>query len=180
MGGVTSSDAVKMNNVYAQHPEFKNYFDFILTANDYDKSKPDPECFLKGINLLGTTADNTFIFEDSLNGLKAARETGASIIGLTTTNSYEIIKGLCDYVIDNFEGLRYKFLSEVRKIKLHGFYKEYRYTTCSSSTTLLSGFFTTIRVGAIHAYLFLYYQVCIENIFMVKCLYCGICILKIN
>lgn len=122
MGVVTSSNAVKMNNVYAQHPEFKNYFDFILTANDYDKSKPDPECFLKGIDLLGTTADNTFIFEDSLNGLKAARGTGANVIGLTTTNSYEIIKGLCDYVIDDFEGLRYKFLSDVRNVKLHGFY----------------------------------------------------------
>lgn len=118
MGVVTSSDVVKMNNVYAQHPEFRRYFEFILTANDYNKSKPDPECFFKGMNLLGATVDNTFIFEDSLNGLKAAKNTGAITIGLTTTNSRESIKGLCDYVINDFIGLDYSFLSEVQNIKL--------------------------------------------------------------
>lgn len=117
MGVVTSSNIVKMNNVYAQHPEFRSYFEFILTADDYDKSKPDPECFLKGMNLLGATVDNTFIFEDSLNGLKAAKNTGAITIGLTTTNSRESVKELCDYVINDFKGLEYSFLSDVRNEK---------------------------------------------------------------
>lgn len=118
MGVVTSSNFVKMNNVYAQHPELKSYFEFVLTSDDYYKSKPDPECFLKGMNLLGASIDNTFIFEDSLNGLKAAKNTGAAAIGLTTTNSRESIKDLCDYVINDFTGLEYSFLSNVRNEKL--------------------------------------------------------------
>lgn len=118
MGVVTSSNVVKMNNVYAQHPEFRRYFEFILTASDYNKSKPDPECFFKGMNLLGATVDNTFIFEDSFNCLKAAKNTGVVTIGLTTTNSRESIKSLCDYVINDFIGLDYSFLSKVRNVKL--------------------------------------------------------------
>ena len=118
MGVVTSSNLVKMNNVYAQHPELKSYFEFVLTSDDYYKSKPDPECFFKGMNLLGASIDNTFIFEDSLNGLKAAKNTGATAIGLTTTNSRESIKDLCDYVINDFTGLEYSFLSNIRNEKL--------------------------------------------------------------
>jgi len=114
IGVVTSSSIVKMSNVYAQHRNFLNYFDIVLTAEDYSESKPNPECFLKGMQFLHSTIDNTYIFEDSLNGLKAAKDTGAVTIGLTTTNSRESIKDLCDYIIDDFKGLKYDFLSIVR------------------------------------------------------------------
>ena len=70
------------------------------------------------MNVLGASIDNTFIFEDSLNGLNAAKNTGAAAIGLTTTNSRESIKDLCDYVINDFTGLEYSFLSNVRNEKL--------------------------------------------------------------
>lgn len=42
---VTSSNEKKMANVYAAHPELKNMVDRILTAEMFQKSKPDPDCF---------------------------------------------------------------------------------------------------------------------------------------
>ena len=43
---VTSSNEKKMANVYAAHPELKDMVDRILTAEMFQKSKPDTDCFL--------------------------------------------------------------------------------------------------------------------------------------
>lgn len=45
---VTSSNREKMYNVYAKHPEFKTYFDEVLTSEDFAKSKPDPRLLSQG------------------------------------------------------------------------------------------------------------------------------------
>ena len=99
---VTSSHNVKMANAYKAHPELLDLVDVILTSNDFSKSKPDPECFLKGIEVLGGTPEETIVFEDSLHGIAAGRAAGAKVIGLTTTNKSEVLTPLCDMVIDDF------------------------------------------------------------------------------
>ncbi len=48
---VTSSNIQKMLNVYDRHPEFKAYFDRVLTSEDFAESKPHPDCYLKGSSL---------------------------------------------------------------------------------------------------------------------------------
>ena len=50
---VTSSNLEKMQNVYNQHPEFKGYFDEILTSEDFDESKPSPDCYFKAAARFG-------------------------------------------------------------------------------------------------------------------------------
>ena len=99
---VTSSHNVKMANAYRAHPELLEVVDRILTSNDFSKSKPDPECFLKGMEVLGGKPEETIVFEDSLHGIAAGRAAGAKVIGLTTTNKSEVLTPLCDMVIDDF------------------------------------------------------------------------------
>jgi HAD superfamily hydrolase (TIGR01509 family) len=99
---VTSSHNVKMANAYRAHPELLELVDAILTSNDFTRSKPDPECFLKGMEVLGGKPEETIIFEDSLHGIAAGRAAGAKVIGLTTTNKSEVLTPLCDMVIDDF------------------------------------------------------------------------------
>ncbi|MBO7646237.1 MAG: HAD-IA family hydrolase, partial [Prevotella sp.] len=93
---------MKMENVYQQQPRFKELFDAILTAEDFDKSKPDPDCYLKGMARFGCTPEETLVFEDSINGLKAAKASGATLIGLDTTNPAEVIKEYTEVVISNY------------------------------------------------------------------------------
>ena len=102
---VTSSNDIKMSNAYKAHPELPDLVDKILTSEYFSKSKPDPECFLKGMEILGGTPEETVIFEDSFHGLAAGRASGARVIGLATTNKREAIAPLCDMVIDDFLGL---------------------------------------------------------------------------
>ncbi len=48
-----------------------------VTREEYEKSKPDPECYLKAIQLYGKKGDRIIGFEDSLRGLEALRKTPA-------------------------------------------------------------------------------------------------------
>lgn len=102
MAIVTSSNAEKMDNVYRHYPELKSLVGHIYTSEFFTKSKPDPECFLLAMKELGGTETDTVIFEDSVNGLKAARATGAAVIGLTTSNPEEVVREMSDMCINDF------------------------------------------------------------------------------
>lgn len=108
---VTSSNQAKMNSVYAACKEFKALFDAILTSEDFERSKPDPDCYLKGAATFGVTRDECVVFEDSFNGLKSGRAAGMAVIGLSTTNAAEAIKPYADYVVPDFMELDYNRLS---------------------------------------------------------------------
>lgn len=99
---VTSSNNTKMSQVYKAHPQLHTMVDAILTSEHFTRSKPDPECFLKGMEVLGGTPGTTVVFEDSIHGLTAARAAGAYVVGLATTNKRETIAPLSDLVIDDF------------------------------------------------------------------------------
>lgn len=102
---VTSSNDIKMTNVYAAHPELHDLVDAVLTSEHFSKSKPDPECFLKGMEVLGGTPEDTVVFEDSFHGISAGRASGAYVVGLATTNKSEALAPLCDMVIDDFTSI---------------------------------------------------------------------------
>lgn len=99
---VTSSNNLKMANVYCEHPELTSMVDRILTSDSFTRSKPDPECFLMGAEVFEASVDNCVVFEDSFHGLEAARRAGMKIVGLCTTNSREAISGKANVVIDDF------------------------------------------------------------------------------
>ena len=99
---VTSSNQPKMEAVYQSHPEFRSMFDAILTSEDFERSKPDPDCYLKAARRLGVEVEDCVVFEDSFNGLKSGRAAGMYVVGLSTTNPAEAIRPYCDEVIANY------------------------------------------------------------------------------
>lgn len=103
---VTSSNNDKMAIAFRNHPELPGLMDAIITSEAFSRSKPDPECFLKGMEMLGSTPEDTVIFEDSFHGLNAGRASGAKVIGLATTNTREAISQFCDRVIDDFTQIK--------------------------------------------------------------------------
>lgn len=114
---VTSSNQPKMEQVYRSHPQLDEMVDAILTSEDFSRSKPDPECFLKGMEILGGTPEETVVFEDSFHGLAAGRAAGAYVVGLATTNSREDIVPLCDMVISDFTNISLSSLKQVKSKK---------------------------------------------------------------
>ena len=102
---VTSSNRAKMESVKSQRPELTTLFDAILTAEDFTKGKPDPDCYLMGMARFGCTREETLVFEDSVNGLRSGRASGAFVVGLATTNPHEIVAQYSDMVVDDFLSL---------------------------------------------------------------------------
>ena len=99
---VTSSNLLKMENVYRCHPGFREMFDIILTSEDFSESKPSPYCYLKAMRLFGVGPEDCVVYEDSLAGLQAARASGAFVTALTTTNPEEVVRNYADLVIRDF------------------------------------------------------------------------------
>lgn len=105
MAVVTSSNRVKMSNVYRQYPHFIETFDAILTSEDFKASKPDPDCYLKAAARLGVKPEECIVFEDSIKGLQSARAAGTYVVGLATTVPMEQIRPLSDQQFYDFEGI---------------------------------------------------------------------------
>ena len=99
---VTSSNLLKMENVYRCHPGFREMFDMILTSEDFSESKPSPYCYLKAMRLFGAGPEDCVVFEDSLAGLQSARASGAFVTALTTNNPEEGVRYYADLVIRDF------------------------------------------------------------------------------
>ena len=107
---VTSSNQPKMESVYRAQPGFRSLFDAILTSEDFEYSKPHPDCYLKAAARFGAAPEECVVFEDSFNGLKSGRAAGMKVVGLATTNSSEAIAPLSDMQISDYVGMDFQQL----------------------------------------------------------------------
>ena len=105
MAIVTSSDHKKMKALFSQHPDFPALFEVIITGDMVTKAKPDPDCFLLGAKQLGIDIKDCVVFEDSRNGLMAARASGARVIGVATTLSADVVASLSDLTVHGVDEL---------------------------------------------------------------------------
>ena len=110
---VTSSNIPKMESVYRYQPQFRSLFDEILTSEDFARSKPDPDCYLRAAQRFGAAPEECIVFEDSFNGLKSGRAAGMKVVGMATTNSREAIAPLSDIQLIDYIGTGYQQLLEL-------------------------------------------------------------------
>lgn len=75
MGIVTSSRKEHFDIIHT-NTGILDYFDFVLTREDYQNSKPDPEPYLKGLEMTGVKPSECVVIEDSARGLTAANRAG--------------------------------------------------------------------------------------------------------
>jgi beta-phosphoglucomutase len=59
-----------------------HFFDAIVDGNDVTNAKPDPEVFLRAAQLVGASASDSIVFEDSVAGVQAANIAGMVSIGI--------------------------------------------------------------------------------------------------
>ncbi|GHU99212.1 hydrolase [Clostridia bacterium] len=60
-------------------------FDAVITGSEVVNKKPDPEIFLKGLQGIGVSAQNTTVVEDALSGIAAAKAAGCRCFAVTTS-----------------------------------------------------------------------------------------------
>lgn len=113
---VTSSDNRKMQLLFSQIPLLKELVDTVIDASMVEHSKPNPEGYLKAAAALGCAPKDCYVFEDSLQGLKAGTDSGATVIALSTTYPREILKGKAAKIIDGFVGFSVKDMLSINKL----------------------------------------------------------------
>ena len=85
----TASDLFNVE-FYFKHLNLGKYFDFskVVYNDGTMKSKPDPEIFVRAMNVLNIKPEQALIFEDSSSGIGAAENSNAGkIIIVNSTNS---------------------------------------------------------------------------------------------
>jgi len=83
-----------------------NIFEIIITGDLIKAGKPDPECYLKTIKELKLHSTQCVIIEDAINGVKAAKASGAYCIAvLGSFSKNELIDAGADLVINNIKDL---------------------------------------------------------------------------
>ena len=93
----------------------RKYFDAIVSADDVDRSKPDPETWLKCTEKLKIAPSDCIVFEDSLKGAESSLNAGIKCIIITNLHKKEEFA-----IYDNVIG----FIDDYTSIHLDYFNKE--------------------------------------------------------
>lgn len=107
----SAEDAMQMG---IEKMGLKEVFDQEISGANLKNPKPNPDIFLLAAEKLGVDIKNTIIFEDSRNGLEAAKRSGAKVIAYDNKEeNNDFIKEF--YVIDDYENLSVAKLEEIYK-----------------------------------------------------------------
>lgn len=92
--GVCSNSITETLHMMLKKSDLFNDCDVIISNQDVEKSKPYPEMYLKGMETLGVSPEETLIVEDSPHGIEAAKASGAHVC---------VVKGVHDVHISLVE-----------------------------------------------------------------------------
>jgi len=99
---IGSSSTEKLVNYILNKLNITRMFDRVITAEDVQHSKPNPEIFLKAANQLGMNPSQCLVIEDSKLGVEAAKSGGMKCIGYYNPHSGNQDLSKADAVIDDF------------------------------------------------------------------------------
>lgn len=89
----------------------------IITADEVDRGKPDPEPYLKGAAAVNKLATECLVFEDAPSGIRSARAAGACVIGIPTTYNADELSA-ADLIIPSLASVEFKGLDTAGRLQL--------------------------------------------------------------
>ena len=101
-----ASNAIKLNvDLTLMELGIYDKFNSIISGDEVNYGKPNPEMFNKTVNNFNINKVNCLIFEDSLEGVQAANNADIKVIGVTSSNSSDILKNAgCIESIEDYIG----------------------------------------------------------------------------
>ena len=108
---VTLGSASKNARPILEKTNLIEAFDAIVDGNDVSEAKPNPEVFLKAVQLTNTQPNHCIVFEDSVAGIQAANAAGMISIGIGN----ESVLNEAVYNFTDFTEISNSFLEELIK-----------------------------------------------------------------
>ena len=91
------------------------HINFYAGAEDCDKGKPAPDGYLKAADFLQINANQCLVFEDSIPGIKAARNAGMQVVAVTYgSHNVEQVSSMADMAIKDYSELEDHFFERIR------------------------------------------------------------------
>lgn len=81
-------------------------FHAIKTADDVERTKPDPELYVAAVKDLGVSGAESVAFEDSPNGIKAAKDAGLLCVAIPNALTAQLPLGNPDLLLTSLEEMR--------------------------------------------------------------------------
>lgn len=81
----------------------------LVTAESVDNGKPDPKCYIMGLEALGlqSRASDVLVLEDSPAGIRAGKAAGCKVIGLVTSHTAEQVREAGpDWVVKDLDSVK--------------------------------------------------------------------------
>ena len=98
---LASSSYKKKVDFLVDREGVRDYFDQIITADNIKNGKPDPEIFNLAMEALGADKEKTYILEDSLSGIRAAKKSGAKAVLIVDLDDSDATKKEADLVFSS-------------------------------------------------------------------------------
>lgn len=98
--------------------DIRSYFQAIVSADDVTTSKPHPETFAKGAEILGIDPADCIVFEDAPKGVEAACNAGMRCMVLTTMHKkdeFSQYDNIVGYIKDYTDPLLDELMAEENK-----------------------------------------------------------------
>lgn len=84
------------------------FLEFVITCDEVGVGKEQPTIYLKGVEGLGSTVENTVIFEDAIHCINTAKKAGFTVVGVhdeSAKKHMDKLKEKCDRYIMGYEEL---------------------------------------------------------------------------
>ncbi len=82
---VTGTNEDVVEKILGEETALKGVFDVVVTAATASRRKPDPEPYLKAVDLLGVDKKHCLVIENSPAGVASAKGAGLTCLALTTS-----------------------------------------------------------------------------------------------
>jgi HAD superfamily hydrolase (TIGR01509 family) len=103
---IVSSSSQKWIHMHLKRLERTVGWDAILTADhDKERAKPAPTLYLEALETLGVPAEEAVAFEDSPNGVRAAKAAGLYVVGIPNNVTRSFGLDEADVVVDSLADL---------------------------------------------------------------------------
>jgi beta-phosphoglucomutase-like phosphatase (HAD superfamily) len=84
----------------------------LVTSDDVQRFKPDPDPYLKGAELLKVAPADCLVVEDAPAGIRAGKASGASVLALRTTEVDLLLSAAgADWIVNDLASVKLAPLS---------------------------------------------------------------------
>lgn len=108
----SSSSSIFIKEVFKKL-KIEKYVQLYISGENIEKSKPEPDIFLKTAELLQVRPEECIVIEDSKNGVIAAKRAGMKCIGFQNVNSGNQDLSKADFIVSTIKEITIEKMQKI-------------------------------------------------------------------